>query len=375
MLLKVTPTEDGATLKNMHIPHFPEMCLFHTELEYPTATTSGKVIVTYNPPEPSNPKRLEIPLEPSTKALSPLEIVMHQSATKGYNMGTEYNDWFSNCFGYPVVLAYLGPHSREVLGTLAPGSKNPSTRLLGKLEKWLIIPALLVAIAVNTLKDYSYRMEIFGSILITGALLGIYHYIRRSDRITFADCAPYLVISETSVDNVSARLEQEMDHTKFRPNIVISGAGEAFEEDFWYTLDIGPARLLLTGNCVRCQSLNVDYATGKMGTGVAGSVLKKLMKDRRVDSGAKFSPVFGRYSFLGKGDGSRVRVGDEVCVRERRDTRDALGKWASFLLSCWGGSKFANYNVVLRLAWIDELISSLLPRIRTHLYGAIHHKC
>jgi uncharacterized protein YcbX len=337
MLLKVTSTEDGtSTFKNMHISHFPEMSLFHTEIEYPTATTSGKVIVTYGPPDPSNSKRLEIPLKPSTKTLSPLEIVMHQSPTKGYNMGTEFNDWFSNCFGYPVVLAYLGSHSREVLGTLAPGNKKSISRLLGKLEKWLIIPALLIAVAINASKDYSHRTEIFGSLLLTGLLLGIYHYIRRSDRITFADCAPYLVISETSVDNVSARLDgQEMDRTKFRPNIVISGAEEAFEEDFWCTLDIGPVRLLLTGNCVRCKSLNVDYGTGKMGTGVAGSVFKKLMKDRRVDGGARFSPVFGRYSFLGRGDGSCVKVGDEVCVRERGDTRDVLGESFSSLFAFW----------------------------------------
>lgn len=336
MLLKVTPTEDGtSTLKNMHISHFPEMSLFHTEIEYPTATTSAKVIVTYNAPDQSKPKRLEIPLEPSTKPLSPLEIVMHQSPTKGYNMGAECNDWFSNCFGYPVVLAYLGSHSREVLGTLAPGSKKSTARLLGKLEKWLFIPALLIAFTINALKNYNHRTEILGSLLLTSALLGIYHYIRRSDRITFADCAPYLVISETSVDNVSARLDgQEMDRTKFRPNIVIAGAEEAFEEDFWCTLDIGPVRLLLTGNCVRCQSLNVDYATGKMGTGAAGSVLKKLMKDRRVDGGARFSPVFGRYSFLGRGNGSCVKIGDEVSVRERGNTRDVLGESVSFLFAC-----------------------------------------
>lgn len=347
MLLKVIPAEDGSsTLKNMHVPHFPEMSLFRTHIEYPTATTSGKVIVTYNPPKPSKSKRIEIPLTPSTKTLAPLDIVMHQSPTTGYNMGAEYNNWFSSCFGYPVVLAYLGSHSRKVLGTLAPGSKKPGIRgLLTRFDKWgFIIPVVLVAVGINVLKDYSLRTEILGSLLLTSAILGIYYSIRPSDRITFADCAPYLIISETSVNNVSARLNgQEMDRTKFRPNIVISGAGEAFEEDFWCTLDIGRVRLLLTGNCVRCQSLNVDYATGKMGTGEAGSVLKKLMKDRRVDRGARFSPVFGRYSFLGRGDGACLRVGDEVFVKERSDTRDVIGEW--FFCVCYVMGLVANHGL------------------------------
>lgn len=179
---------------------------------------------------------------------------------------------------------------------------------------------------------------------------------RREDRITFADCAPYLVISETSVDNVSARLSdgEGMDRTKFRPNIVVSGAETAFEEDFWTALGIGShgARLLLTGNCVRCQSLNVDFRTGKMGTGEAGGVFKKLMKDRRVDRGARFSPVFGRYSFLDRGAaGEAIRVGDEVEVLARGEERTVTGELISF--SLWT-CVFADC-ISSRLAWSYQL--------------------
>lgn len=166
---------------------------------------------------------------------------------------------------------------------------------------------------------------------------------REEAYITFADCAPYLVTSMTSLDNVSARLQDKpMDMTKFRPNIVISGAETAFEEDFWIELTINnnnqnkaENRLLLTANCVRCTSINVDYATGKMGKGEEGSVLKKLMKDRRVDTGARFSPVFGRYAFMstttGKedaGEGMEVRVGDEVVVSGRADARSVYGEFS-----------------------------------------------
>ncbi|PYI15541.1 hypothetical protein BO99DRAFT_425480 [Aspergillus violaceofuscus CBS 115571] len=267
----------------MHVPHFPEMSLFQAEIVFPSeaGTEPGQIIVTFRPAASETPsddndakpnRILHIPLCPDTRQLEELAIMMHQSPTKGYNMGAQYNDWFSEWFGYPVVLAYLGPHSRRVLGSFGPSKSAAHAGWLGSLGG------------------------------------------EEEERITFADTAPYLLVSATSVDNVSERLEGglDMDVTKFRPNIVVAGAKEAFEEDFWAEVVIGSgkegkARLLLTANCVRCQSLNVDYATGAMAQGEMGNVLKKLMKDRRVDKGAKFSPVFGRYVFLdGESEGQAV---------------------------------------------------------------------
>ncbi|KAJ5084253.1 hypothetical protein NUU61_008832 [Penicillium alfredii] len=372
MLLKVQPATDNSgstTLKNMHVTRAPEMGLFQTDIEIPQGEDDrGKVIVSHHPPsqsssaapgsdaEVSSVNKLEIPLQPDVKNLKSFEVVMHQSPTTAYDMGAEYNEWFSACFGYPVVLAYMGDHWREVLGTLAPAKQKhrngqwwqtwqDSLLSPSGLEKW-IHPILIVSFFINAIyqtKSYiqnGMSPEAAKALLpaaLAGVALVVYTITNKDDDnkqehedgISFADCAPYLVISETSVDDVSTRLPdgEEMDHTKFRPNIVVSGAETAFEEDFWTKLAVGSDRvsLLLTGNCVRCQSLNVDFATGRMGDGESGAVLKKLMKDRRVDSGAKFSPVFGRYSFLDHaGDGMSIRVGDEVVVQERGEERSAV---------------------------------------------------
>ncbi|RAH50137.1 MOSC domain protein, partial [Aspergillus brunneoviolaceus CBS 621.78] len=304
MLLKVL---DDGTLKNMHVPHFPEMSLFQAEIVLPSedGTEPGQIIVTFRPAASEtlsddngtkSTRILHLPLCPDTRQLGELAIVMHQSPTKGYNMGAQYNDWFSEWFGYPVVLAYLGPHSRRVLGSFEPS------------------------------KSAAHAGAIYDRVGARG---------EGEERITFADTAPYLLVSATSVDNVSERLGGglDMDVTKFRPNIVVAGAKEAFEEDFWAEVVIGSgkegkARLLLTANCIRCQSLNVDYATGAMAQGEMGNVLKKLMKDRRVDKGAKFSPVFGRYVFLdGESEGQTVQVGDEVVVTRRMDERMVYGEY------------------------------------------------
>ncbi|KAL5365788.1 major facilitator superfamily domain-containing protein [Aspergillus floccosus] len=363
MLLKVKTADDGTTtLQNMHVPHFPEMSLFLTELVYPTppttesraktkgiddTNTTGKIIVTYRTPRADTAVRtLDVPLQPDVRGLEKLNITMHSSPTAAYNMGPAYNDWFSACFGYPVVLAYLGPHSRRVLGSFAPG-KSPAHRTTSAslLAPVVSLQSVAVLAGVTLMLNVVARMqsEIGESraemarrlmpgilapmaALLVSCMMLLWPRRRADEKITFADAAPYMLASATSLDDVSARLPdgEEMDVTKFRPNIVVSGAETAWEEDFWAELTVGEekARLLLTANCARCQSINVDYATGTMGKGESGNVLKKLMKDRRVDRGMKYSPVFGRYVFLDRGsENARVRVGDEVVVTRRVEER------------------------------------------------------
>lgn len=283
MILQVLP--DGK-YKNMHVTHYPAMTLFHPSL------TETHVEVRYrmaNPrliePNSSTNSTLKIPLIPDFEKLDTLEVVMHESKTTAYKMLEEYNHWFSECFGYKVVLAYLGDGLRPVLGNLPPTSQP---------NGW------------------------FSS--IASYLPG-----RRDSGISFSDCAPFLVVSEASLEDVHIRLQgdEKMDITKFRPNIVLDGE-EKWDEDFWGGLRIKDTEIILTANCIRCTSVNIDYETGKPGTGDSGTVLKKLMKDRRVDAGAKYSPVFGRYGFLGAGSGT-IAVEDEVVVSKRNGERTKFG--------------------------------------------------
>lgn len=118
-------------------------------------------------------------------------------------------------------------------------------------------------------------------------------------------------------------------------------------------------RLELTANCGRCISINVDYATGRAAAGDQGAALKKLTRDRRVDAGAKYTPIFGRYAFLvgreadgddddgdtpesnksgpsgssssssGGGAGVEICVGDRVAVTRRKGERD-VWSWPKY---------------------------------------------
>ncbi|KAK4545139.1 hypothetical protein LTR36_003690 [Oleoguttula mirabilis] len=287
MILKVL--EDGS-YENMAVASYAEMTLFFTSITIPEDGDAlhGTITITFKPPT-GEQQTLEIPLKPKVAGLEDMDVIMHRSPTKAHKMNQEYNDWLSACFGFEVVLAYLGDNLRNVLMSTS-GNKQEASN--GWFSSFTSKATQLVVGANN-----------------------------EQSQITFADCAPYLIVSEKSMEDVHSRLPdgQQMDITKFRPNIVVSGADEVWEEDFWGELTIGGETKIQTEhNCARCKSINIDYATGQPGTTEAGSILKKLNSNRRVDPGAKWSPIFGRYSFLHPGsEGHAIKVGDEVRVSKR----------------------------------------------------------
>lgn len=346
MLLHILP--DG-TLKNMHVAYYPACTLFHPSYASSASVTStstpelisgedaSSIIVTYKAPgsAAADWPEISIPLTPDVAELKSVDVTMHESPTTAYDMGGPYNVFFSTHFGHPVMLAYIGPHLRPVLGSLSPStspSSNPNAQ--PQASGWL-----------SSLSSYVPNLR-------AGAPKD------ERARIAFSDCAPFLVVSEASLRDVHPRLPdgEAVDITKFRPNIIVDALPSssslsatpteelpAWDEDFWAELTIrGPegrteeTKILLTANCARCVSVNIDYATGKAGEGPQGKVLKSLMKDRRVDKGMKYSPVFGRYGFLdgeGKGQENRVHVGDDVIVSGRNDERTTFGKFVDSYLS------------------------------------------
>ena len=297
-------------LENMTITFYPELSLFLQRIDDRIPIFH----VTYSPPN-SLQKSLEVELEPKYDHLEQVQILLHQSPTLAYNMGAIFNDWFSRCFGYDVMLVYLGPHRRPVLGSFSPNAAA------ARSHHWL--PGMVTGMN----KVFSAKGE-------------------EKDGITFTDVAPYLVITEESWKNASSRLSDtlKLDITKFRPNIVVSGSEEAWDEDYWGGLLIGDSlesnaasngrvEIILTQNCARCVSINIDYSTGQAGKGEEGTVLKKLMKDRRVDKGTKYAPIFGRYGFLPHNtstDYQNISVGDNVVLSKRNAERTKFGKAINF---------------------------------------------
>lgn len=320
-----------------------EMCLFTTELSPISKPT--KVLVRYNSdcafktPEHKVDRDavLEIPLVPNVKAdgLRERRYDMHGSPTTGYDMPESYNEWFSERFGYDVRLVYIGENRREVLGSVTPYPKKALTENGNPKAStgWLSSTTTAVGSMINTITSLSTGENKENNPSSSQQFNGL------DEGISFADVAPFLIVNDKSWENARARLPTSapLDITKFRPNIVIAGAYEAFEEDFWRELaigDDGATRLLLTSNCARCASVNVDYDTGKPAEGEPGKILKLLQKDRRVDPGMKYSPIFGRYGFLArKGRPQQaqnlaleIKVGDVVTITKRSSARDRFRK-------------------------------------------------
>ncbi|KAL7922261.1 MOSC domain-containing protein [Trichoderma austrokoningii] len=299
MLFKV---KENGDLQKIQLDRFPACSRFVPEI------VGDEIHVRYLPPEvplvPSCPEQhvvLHVPLDPDLLGLDKQVINLHQSLVNAYRMGSHFDKWFTACFGFETIFFYIGDECRPVLGTNSPRSQPA---VPPPPQGWL--PYL-----------YSYIWS-----------KGDQHQ-PEPDSLAFADMAAYLVVTETSLRNVNARFSSTtINIVQFRPNIVVDGEID-FDEDFWAELAINHRPVLaLTKLCDRCTSLNVDYDTGRFGEGEKGSLLKKLMADRRVDKGAKWEPVFGKYAFLVDGlDGADVAVGDDVAVTRRTAERPAAD-WA-----------------------------------------------
>ncbi|KAI1268862.1 hypothetical protein F5Y18DRAFT_169883 [Xylariaceae sp. FL1019] len=322
MLLKVQPNGE---YKNIQTAYMPECVLFDQKLE------DGNILITYRipspplfaPEAPEQRTALRVPLCPKLEGRDLVDVKLMGSSTTAYRMGDPYDSWFSACFGYKAILVYIGNQGRPVLAHRPSGHplwQRPQSGQGG----WLSSIAAYIPSLLHNNEDEG-----------------------KQEQLVFNECAPFLLTSRASLRDVSTRLPagETMDMRKFRPNIVVDeteeeGKLQAWDEDYWAEVVIRrkgtrdenseyveQTRLALTANCARCVSINIDYETGQPAKGELGTVLKKLMKDRRVDPGSKWSPIFGRYAFLppsiGKeDDGVEVRVGDDVEVVTRLDQRD-----------------------------------------------------
>lgn len=87
---------------------------------------------------------------------------------------------------------------------------------------------------------------------------------RPGDLVSFADGFPFLLVSESSLEALVARLEAPIDVRRFRPNLVVRGA-PAWDEDTWRELETGDLRFLVRKPCGRCVVVNVDPDRGTAG--------------------------------------------------------------------------------------------------------------
>ncbi len=126
----------------------------------------------------------------------------------------------------------------------------------------------------------------------------------------FADGFPLLVANSSSLADLNARLEAKgspaVPMDRFRPNIVVDGDWEAFDEDHTAMISVGDIRMAFVKPCTRCSIPDIDQETATQydepGRTLAGY--------RNLDIGV----VFGQNAIVDAPVGARLQVGNHVDI-------------------------------------------------------------
>lgn len=90
-------------------------------------------------------------------------------------------------------------------------------------------------------------------------------YKVNDEHVGLADAYPFLIIGQSSLDDLNSRLQEPVPMNRFRPNLVFTG-GEPYEEDRWRNFTIGSARFVGVKPCARCVLTTVNQDTAEKGT-------------------------------------------------------------------------------------------------------------
>jgi uncharacterized protein YcbX len=129
-------------------------------------------------------------------------------------------------------------------------------------------------------------------------------YQVNSEQVSLADAYPYLIIGQSSLDDLNARLEQAVPMNRFRPNLVFAG-GTPYEEDNWKHFTIGNRSFSGTKPCSRCILITTDQDTGKRSAEPLKTLAGYRSKNNKTWFGQNAIPLS-----LGE-----IKVGDQISVQ------------------------------------------------------------
>jgi uncharacterized protein len=128
-------------------------------------------------------------------------------------------------------------------------------------------------------------------------------YKINDENVSLADAYPFLIIGQSSLDDLNQKLKMPIPMNRFRPNFVFTG-GEAFEEDGWKNFTIGSNRFVGVKPCARCAvpTINQDTAEKSIEPSFTLSTYRK--RDNKI--------LFGQNAV--SGDKTWVHTGDLIKV-------------------------------------------------------------
>jgi uncharacterized protein YcbX len=165
---------------------------------------------------------LEIPLDPPTQQLQIVQI--WGDTCQATPIGDTVDEWLSDFLGHSCRLVYMPPSTERRV-------------------------------------DPDYAWE--------------------SDRVSFADGFPFLLISEASLADLNKKLSTPLPMNRFRPNLVVSGT-EPYAEDTWKEIRIGTMHLRIVKPCARCLMTTVDQEKGQFGKEPLRTLATYRRKENKV---------------------------------------------------------------------------------------------
>ncbi|KAI1316688.1 hypothetical protein EDD11_009577 [Mortierella claussenii] len=240
----------------------PETNKQRTMRELPSMTLAEPKIIGDELVITADGKSLTVPLVPDISKYEKRTAMVWKELIETADLGEEAAQFFSDYLGVPCRLVYKSPNHVRPVVEHAPG-----------------------------VAEIGFQPE-----------------------TAFADNFPILCLSEESIRDINTHLEKPVTALNFRPNLLIAGVTQPYEEDNWCTVDIRGVTYYFTCRCTRCDMPNVDPETGikdKL------QPQKTLQSIRRVDKGkkAKFYACVG-INVVPNTHSGEIRVGDILDVKE-----------------------------------------------------------
>ena len=203
-----------------------ENAMFMTQRDFPQLTLL-KLSFSESGFEVLNTKdnsRLIIPFESdSNKNIS---VTIWDDVCKAVKVGKDFDDWFSNAINKKCSLVYMHDDEKRIV------------------EK---------------------------------------KYIKDELIVSFADAYPYLIIGQSSLDDLNMRLDNPLPMNRFRTNFVFTG-GNPFEEDNWNDFRIGDVNFKAVKPCARCVITTTNQDTAER----SSEPLKTLSTYRKFNNKVLF---------------------------------------------------------------------------------------
>ncbi|KZO90635.1 hypothetical protein CALVIDRAFT_388954 [Calocera viscosa TUFC12733] len=295
---------DANTHKAITARDIAKMVLIYPEVHPDLGSSDGGTLRVSFPPE-ADLEEFEVPLRPDPERVKEWEMIDDVKlwsftidayvcqAVAPTNSGLSPSEIISKYIGRPALLVVKGPSPRIAKPT--PSAPNLDATFLFQDGYPLMV------LSMETIQDVCER---------------VLQAVRNEEGWAVAG------LDVTKWGSPGMNEEKWSMVERFRPNIVFTGAREAFDEDSWEEISVRDSqtdelkgRILLVSRCTRCLLPNVDPASGVPDKAVPFKVISKY---RRVDVRDKYSPCVGvnAVSLL---DAFPISVGDKVTITKRLD--------------------------------------------------------